>query len=158
MRLNPVFCTALIGACLFAREAIHLSARFQTVYVVQMAHGLDQYITGRLTSSRVLWVVLEPRSADAVLTDTVDDSFWTWLNQAYPSTAGATDAESARSLAFRRDLLSGVKSRGTIFLVDPRKRLVLWSAYALPRSSSPSELDRTANQITGQLKIAFGKQ
>src|SRR5215471_10511852 len=140
----------LISASLLADDITRLSPRFQTVYVVQMAQGLDQYITGRLTSSRVLWVVLEPSSADAVLTDTLDDSFWSWMTRNYPPASGGVSTAEDRGSAFRRDtaLYSyGARSRGTIFLVDPRKRVVLWSAYALPKSTSPGELDRTANQI-----------
>src|SRR5262249_1787700 len=129
MRLNPIIRTALmgasLGALLLAEDPVHLSPRFQTVYVVEMEHGLDQYLTGRLPSSRVLWVVLEPSSADAVLTDSVDDTFWNWLTLAYPpsGTAGSTSNASAdRSGTIRRDVQATGRYRGTIFLVDPRKR------------------------------------
>jgi hypothetical protein len=158
MRLNPIVWTAILGVSLFAKDNIRLSPRFQTVYVVQMAHGLDQYITGRLTSSRVLWVVLEPVSADAVLTDSVDQTFWTWLTETYPPLPGTPAGGASRGMSFRSDTPMGGKPRGTIFLVDPRRRVVLWSAYALPKGSSPGDLERTATMITGQLKAAFGRE
>jgi hypothetical protein len=122
-----------------------------------MANGLDQYLSSRLTSERALWVVLEPASADAVFTDTLDDTFWNWLARTYPPSAGASASTANRGSAFRRDTLTS-SHRGMVFLVDPRSRVVMWSAYQLPRSASPAEMDRTASQITNQLKTAFGKK
>jgi hypothetical protein len=44
------------------------------------------------------------------------------------------------------------RARGTLFLVDPHSRLVLWSIYSEPKSSSAVELDRTAERIATMLK------
>jgi len=128
-----------------------------------MSNALDQHLASRLTSAHVLWVVLEPKSADAVLTDTLDDSFWSWLEKTYPpaSSAGAAGAPApsgVRAGGLRREVEAGTRQRGTVFLVDPRTRLVLWSTYELPRNASPAELDRAATRITNQLKAAFGKK
>ncbi len=43
------------------------------------------------------------------------------------------------------------RARGTVFLVDPRSRLVIWSMYAPPKSSSAGEMDRTATRIADRL-------
>ena len=120
-----------------------------------MANSLDQYLASRLTSNRVLWVVLQPSSADAVLTDSLDDEFWSWLDKIYPAPGGA--AANDRGVAYRSGAPPS-RHRGTIFLVDPRKRLVLWSMYELPKSSSPPEQERSASRITNQLRVAFGKK
>jgi hypothetical protein len=132
-----------------------ISPRFQTVYILSMSNSLDQHLASRLTSGRVLWVVLDPASADAVMTDNVDGTFWDWLARTYPGAAGgpgnSPNANQAASAA-------PAKQRGTIFLIDPRRRLVLWSIYELPKSASPAELDRSATRITNQLKVAFGKK
>jgi hypothetical protein len=156
MRTHLVTLIALFSALLFGDD-YRLSPRFRTVYIVSMTNSLDQHLASRLTRSRVLWVVLEPASADTVLTDTLDESFWSWLARNYPApTGGATSGN--RGTAFRgADPPSG-RHRGTTFLVDPRSRLVLWSTYELPKNSSPDELDRTASRITSQLKTAFGKK
>jgi len=153
---TPVFAaTALLCASLFGANA-QISPRFRTVYILGMANSLDQYLASRLTSGRVLWVVLEPPSADAVFTDTLDDAFWTWLARTYPPAAGASTSAANRD-TLRRDTPTN-PHRGMVFLVDPRSRVVIWSAYQLPKSSAPSEMDRAATQITNQLKAAFGKK
>jgi hypothetical protein len=144
-------CVPLIG------DNARLSPRYRTVYVTEMADGLDQHLANRLTSSRVLWVVLEPASADSVLTDTLDDSFWDWLASTYPARPGAP-ASTTRGMAARRDPRTSSRHVGTVFLVDPRTRVVLWSAYEYPKNSSSIELNRTAERIVKQLKEGFGKK
>jgi hypothetical protein len=133
-----------------------LSPRFQTVYIVPMANSLDQHLASRLTSSHVLWIVLQPSKADAVLTDTLDEEFWNWLERTYPPPAGAAPDNPAS--LYRSSSPPTGKHQGTIFLIDPRTRIVLWSTYELPRNSSPSELDRSAARITSQLRTAFAKK
>jgi hypothetical protein len=156
MKPKVIVWCALLGSLLFATEA-RLSPRYQTVFILGMTNGLDQYLASRLTNSRVLWVVLEPTNADAVLTDTLDDSFWSWLARSYPPAGGAADSAS-RGSTLTRDSLSSGKSRGNVFLVDPRRRVVLWSMYALPKASVPLEMDRTASRVATQLGAAFGKK
>jgi hypothetical protein len=149
-------CVPALGALLCALAASGqalLSPRFKTVYVVSMSNSMDEYLSGRLTSNRVLWVVHQPSSADTVLTDTLNDSFWAWLERSY-GPPGNTPVDAADK-GFNRSS-SGLNSRaGTIFLVDPRRKVVLWSTYALAKNSSPDELDRTAARIATQLKSAF---
>ena len=43
------------------------------------------------------------------------------------------------------------RAKGTLFLVDPRSRLVLWSIYAPPKGASSVELDRTAAHIASRI-------
>jgi subtilisin family serine protease len=145
--------TLLAGA---AASSQTLSPRFQTVYIASMANSLDQHLANRLTSSHVLWVVLQPASADAVLTDNLDEDFWTWLDKTYPGPTGPMTASAIyRSSSYPA---TSSKQHGTIFLIDPRKRVVLWSTYELPKNSSPAELDRSAVRISNQLRTAFGKK
>jgi hypothetical protein len=139
---------------MFGAEAA-LSPRFRTVYILDMPNGLEQYLASRLTSGRVLWVVLEPASADAVLTDRLDDTFWTWLARCYPPPAGASRSTDTAS---RRESQAAAKHSGTVFLVDPRSRVVLWSTYDRARSEAPDEMDRTAARIANQLKASFTKK
>jgi hypothetical protein len=61
-------------------------------------------------------------------------------------TMGGLKGDSGtRPSSFRR-------ARGTIFLVDPHTRLVLWSIYAQPKDASGAELDRTAARIADRIK------
>src|SRR5262249_11731487 len=132
--------------------------RFRTVYILQMSNALDQHLASRLSNIRALWVVLDPASADAVLTDSVDAAFWTWMQRTYPPGNGGLLADTARSGGLTHDVPPGGNHRGTVFLVDPRKRVVLWSAYELAKNASPTELDHAASRIANQLKAAFGRR
>ena len=145
---------AVLLCALAASGQALLSPRFKTVYVVSMANSMDEYLASRLTSSRVLWVVHQASSADTVLTDTLNENFWTWLERSY-GPAGSAPVDAAGT-AFNRGYSGINQHSGTIFLVDPRRKVVLCSKYDLPKNSSPNELDRTATRIATQLKQAFG--
>ena len=159
MKILQLLLTAtLLCAPLTAGDPAPLSPRFRTVYILQMANGLDQHMASRLTSSRVMWVVLEPSSADAVLTESVDDSFWAWLARTYPPAPGAHAAPDRASAPTKADATAVPKHPGTVFLVDPRARVILWSAWEEPGKATPGELDRTAGRFTNLLKTAFEKK
>lgn len=145
---------ALFGSVVFAQTP-KLSPRFQTVYILSMPNGRDQYLASRLTSGSVLWVVSEPKNADAVLTDTVDENFWLWVSQTYPP-PNSTGRATADDTALGRTRQSA--NKGTVFLVDPRRRLILWSTYDRAKDMSSDELDRSAARIANQLKTAVGKR
>jgi hypothetical protein len=155
MRTLGIALATLLCASVFGDE-VRLSPRFRTVYILTMSNALDQHLASRLSSGHVLWVVLEPASADAVLTDSLDDAFWTWLQRTYPPANATAIADHPR--ASLRDVPPSGPYRGTIFLVDPRKRLVLWSAYEFPRDLSPAGLDHAAIRISNQLKGAFARK
>jgi hypothetical protein len=140
---------------MFASDA-HLSPRFRTVYILQMSNSLDQHLASRLSNMHVLWVVLDPTSADAVLTDSLDGAFWKWMDQNYQSASGGTAA--GRTAKADPDAPPAGAPRGTIFLVDPRQRVVLWSTYSPAKNGSSAEMDRTANRIANELRSAFGRK
>jgi hypothetical protein len=156
MRLPAILLSATLCAFLYGDDA-RISPRFQTVYILEMANSFDQHLASRLTASRVLWVVLDPASADAVLTESLDESFLSWMQRTYAPAHGAPVSDAAAS-APRRPSAIGEQNRGTIFLVDPRRRLVLWSACERPKDTSSTEADRTAMRLTNELKLAFGKK
>jgi hypothetical protein len=151
---------AVILIALLCRQALcddtRLSPRFRTVYILPMGNGLDQHLASHLTSRRVLWVVLDPPSADAIMTDALDEVFWNWLLRAYP--ASVLPSGNSGALTNRGGNAPAPNHSGTVFLVDPRRRVILWSTYDLPKNGSPSELERSAERITNQLKAAFGKR
>jgi hypothetical protein len=124
-----------------------------------MSNGLDQHLASRLTANRVLWVVLEPSSADAVLTESLDESFWSWLARTYPPAPGTPAPSGGRGPASAKDPASNSKHPGMVFLVDPRTKVVLWSAWDQPQPKpTPSDLASSADRITRQLKTAFEKK
>ena len=124
----------------------------RTVYIVPMANGLDRHLASRLTSSGAVWIVLDPENADAVLTDRVDEAFWAWSNARYKrpgkaSSAAFNDDDRSR---YERPRLGGY--RGTVFLVDPRNGVVLWSIYEPTPDTSPNALDQAAVRVASNLK------
>jgi hypothetical protein len=149
--------TSLLSAALFGAEG-RLSPRFRTVYILGMASGRDQYLANRLTSARVMWVVLEPTSADAVLTETLDDTFWTWLTHTYPPPASASRPPGNEGVGALRGSQLNQTQGGTVFLVDPRSKVILWSTYEPAKNSSPGELDHAAERIGNQLKASLSRK
>ena len=143
-----------VFACATLSAADTLSPRFRTVYVLEMADGLDQYLSSRLTANRVFWVVLEPTSADAVLTQSLDENFWNWLSHNYPPPAGAPASTRSPAPATGR---TTPRQPGMVFLVDPRTRVVLWSFWISPKKATPDELNHNAEVIAAQLKTVVAK-
>jgi hypothetical protein len=156
MRVRTVLLVLILCAFLYGDD-VHLSPRFQTVYILEMSNAFDQHLASRLTAGRVLWVVLDPASADAVITESVDDTFLTWMQKTY-TTAPGTPANDPSGAALHKSAAPGDKGRGTVFLVDPRRRVVLWSACEMRKDSSSVEADRAALRLANELKAAFGKK
>jgi hypothetical protein len=124
---------------------------------MEMANAFDQHLASRLTAGHVLWVVLDPGSADAVITESVDDAFASWMQRTYAPAPGTSASDASNSMA-RRAAIVGQTGRGTVFLVDPHRRIVLWSACELRKDSSSAEADRAATRLANELKAAFGKK
>lgn len=142
-------------------------SRVQTVYLLPMGNGLDQYLAGHLTRLGLFQVVADPKKADAVFTDRLGEAFEQRMRELYPpppppkpekAEAAEPPAEAAESKTETARQSGGAppsswgRGRGTIFLVDAHSRQVLWSVYQRPRDSSPDELNRTAERIAQRLK------
>jgi hypothetical protein len=125
----------------------------RTVYVLPMAGGLDQYLAQRLSSDHVMKVIADPKMADVVLTDRLDEAFEQKLAEirATDQKKDDKDKDDTRAhAAFRSS-----KGKGTIFLVDAKSREVLWSDYEkVPASSSSNVLNREAERIAKKLQAA----
>ncbi|HWB83374.1 MAG TPA: hypothetical protein VG675_04485 [Bryobacteraceae bacterium] len=138
----------------------------RSVYVMPMAHGLDQYLVSRLTSNHVFQVVTDPKRADAVLSDRVGSSLENKLDDMTtpapkpdakpketsdesPVTALSTTVNKLDSPALNS---SWGRAKGTVFLVDATSRQVLWSVYETPKGTDSQQLDRTASDIVSRLK------
>jgi hypothetical protein len=157
-------------------------AGVHSVYILPMRSGLDQFLANRLTNGGVFRVVTDPKLADAVLTDHIGETFEAQLEEmipkpepvkklAPPATAPPMkkdkDDDSSRSLLGSmvdadakpanpaRNSTFG-RTKGTIFLVDEKSRLVLWSVYDLPKGSDSKEMDRTASDIVSRIKKDLG--
>jgi hypothetical protein len=129
-----------------------LQLKTRTVYIVPMANGLDRHLASRLTSSGVVRVVLVPESADAVFTDRVDEAFWIWSNARYKLSVDPSNAALGDDDRFRYEPPRMGGYRGTVFLVDPRNGVVLWSMYEPTPDTSPKALDQAAVHVAINLK------
>jgi len=148
---STILIAALLCPILYGGD-FHLQLKTRKVYIVPMANGLDRHLASRLTSSGVVWVVLDPENADAVLTDRVDESFWSWSNARYRAASKSLNAtlnDEDRS-RYEHPRIGGY--RGTVFLVDPRAGLVLWSIYEPTPDTSPNALDQAAGHVATSLK------
>ena len=87
LALLLLFCSAVTGAEL---------ADVHTVYLLKMSKGMDQYLANRLTNDHVFQVVTDPKLADAVLTDRIDESFEFKLEELFPSPKPEPDPEPVK--------------------------------------------------------------
>jgi hypothetical protein len=150
----------------------------RNVYVMPMARGLDQYLASRITSEGVFQIVTDPKLADAVLSDKVGDGLRTELEAIFPTPkpepeeeekkvdTASGDNEGASIAAAMKETEGKVerpqsafgRSKGNIFLVEAKSRLVVWSTYDPPKSSTSRELDRTAFDIVSRIRKDLKKQ
>lgn len=146
----------------------------QTVYMLPMSGGLDQFLANRLTKGKRFVVVTDPLTADAVFTDRIGPVLEQRLDDLYPppppppteaaakpEAAGKTDtgkksSDSEIEPPFTHEaaparISSFNRGKGNVFLIDRATRRVLWSYYKLPRNSRAPELDHTADVIADHL-------
>ena len=153
----------------------------RTVYLMPMAHGLDQFLASRLTREHVFAVVADPALADGVLTEQLGEALVAELEKLHPTAKPEEDEAEADSkeadtvdkiqekekekgsdveaLAKPRTFTNAEipqstfgRGKGTLFLVDAHSRAILWSVYEPPKRFSSDELDRTAKRVVVRLK------
>jgi hypothetical protein len=143
------------------------------VYVMPMSRGMDQYLANRLAGAHVFEVVTDPKLADAVFTDRLGEGFENQLEDYSPTPKSSEPVEKppdppakrgdkTATLSFGAEASNKLsnpslnssfgRSRGTLFLVDAKSRMVVWSTYDPPKGTSGKELNRTASDIVAHLK------
>ena len=155
-------------------------AAIRSVYVMPMARGLDQHLASHIASQGPFQVVTDPKLADAVFSDRVGQALQVQLENIFPTPKSPEEieaekaakaakeaneekpekdtsiAEALRETAGKVESVaqnsSFGRSRGNIFLVEAKSRVVLWSTYEPPKSSMPRDLDRVASDIVARLK------
>jgi hypothetical protein len=152
MKLPATFLAVALLCSTMSAADFQLQLKTRTVYIVPMANGLNSHIASRLTSSGVVWVVLEPGSAEAVLTDRVDDAFWGWSTLHYKAAGKTSNTALHDDDPYRFEHSSTGPYRGTLFLVDPRNGLILWSMYEPTPNTTSNALDLAATHIAASLK------
>ena len=145
-----LLCVIALGSPLLSYGAD--SSGVQTVYLLPMANGLDQYVANRLAASGVFQVTTDPKKADAIFTDKLGEAFEQRLDSLIRPPAEKSSKESKAEERAAPRVSTFSRSKGTMFLVDGATRAVLWSIYEPPKNTSPGELDRTAQRIVSSLK------
>lgn len=144
MRLLAVICA--VGASLLAADF----SGVKTVYLMPMPRGLDQYLAVRLAKDNAFQVVTDPHKADAIFTDQIGEGFEQALSDLYApkkQTDGKLENdEPARPIS--QPLSHG---KGSFFLVDRNSHVVLWSTYAVPKSTRSQDLNDLAGKIVAEL-------
>jgi hypothetical protein len=168
-----LFLLGCSGALLCAADL----SRVRNVYVMPMAKGLDQYLASRITSAGLFQVVTDPKLADAILSDRVGENLQSQLEKIFPTPkpeeveeeqpapakagepAERQNSSIAAALAETEGKAGNVaqsssfgRSKGNIFLVEAKSRLVLWSIYDPPKSGDSRDLDHIASDIVSRLK------
>jgi hypothetical protein len=142
-------------------------SQIQTVYLLQMGNGFDQYLANRLTQLGPYRVVTDPQIADAIFTDRLGKPFEMRFNELFPkppekapeepTKEKTTDetAEPARKAPEESQRVippsSFGRGKGTVFLVARKSRSVVWSAFHNPKVTTPEVLDDVAERVVKQL-------
>ncbi len=154
-----------------ADQPVHASQQLgmRNVYFLPLPSGLEHFIANHLVKRGLLTVVTDPQLADAVFTDTLGKGFEKRLLELYPPPAppkpepkddkdedakkddDSGDAMDVKSAPQERFSSFG-RGKGTIFLVDRKTNLVLWSAYVKPRSSAADDLNKAAKTIVDRIQ------
>jgi hypothetical protein len=157
---------ALLFSCSAALLCATDLTNVHTVYLLRMGRGMDQFLASRLTEDRIFQVVTDPKQADAVFTDQIDEDFEAKLEDLFPSPDAAKPAPPPKEdkegqtnpllgdtvNKLSRPPSSFGRARGTVFLVDAKSRRVIWSVFEPAKSGSPRDLDRTASDIVNRIK------
>ena len=143
----------------------------RSVYAWPMTKSFDQYLAEQIAAESVFDVVVDPKLANAVLTDRIDAPFLAALDELFPlpepgdpEQAEKKDDEdglAADSIeaggAFKRPKNRSMgRPQGTLFLVDVRSRTVLWSTFLKEYDPSPNKLHQQARNVVQRIKERLG--
>lgn len=144
------------------------------VYVLPMAHGLEQFLANTLTNEHVFVIVTDPKLADAFVTDRIGPALQERMDIMLASPPpekpapkpGDKEAAKESGSMLLTDTVNKLEkpvsnstvggNKGTIFLVGAKSRQVAWSMYELPKDATSRELDRIASVIVSRLKKDMG--
>jgi hypothetical protein len=151
-RAAAALCGLLFGVSLSAASAANADlAQIKTVYLLPMSGGLDQYLAVHLTNGKVMEVVTDPKKADAVFTDRIGSNFEAKLDALYapPKPKDSKDLGDDYVPAVMQPLSAG---KGSVFLVNRKTRVVVWSTYVSPRSRQADDMNKVAGTVSNRLE------
>ncbi len=145
----------------FAQGNAELS-QVQTIYLMPMANGFDQYLANRLRIINQIRVVTDASKADAIFTDKIGLAFEARLDEMeaaakekIAAAAPPVDGESQQMKLAPKVVSSIGRGRGTYFLVDRRSRVVLWSSFHKAKDAQPHNMHSNAGKVANELAADF---
>ena len=139
--------------------------RVQKVYLWPMSDSLDQFLAEQVATEGVFDVVVDPKRAQAILTDRISSKFLEGMEELFPTPEeiaeatkeeeGADDPGSALAGAYRVErspIYSASRAEGAVFLVDVSTREVLWSTFLKGYDTTPKAMHRQARMVVMRLK------
>ena len=169
MALPVWLCGLLLVSSAFAADL----GRVRSVYTWPMTRSFDQYLAEQITTESVFDVVVDPKLANAVLTDRIDSHFLAAMDELFPLPEPDDPAETEQAATEKKDEVSNESieaggafkrpvnrpmgsPRGTLFLVDVHSRTVLWSTYLKEYDPSPNKLHQQARSVVKRIKEQMG--
>ena len=149
----------------------------QTIYVLPMGSGMDQFVAHQVARYGLYQVTSDPRQAEAFLSDFVGTTFETRVDDLLTAAREKAEKEAeelAKKEAAKADpslardrsdekvedrsgefqmagdatrVHSFSRGRGNIFLIDAKSRRVLWTGFDVPKSTRPNELQKSAERL-----------
>ena len=147
--------------------------QLQTVYLMPMANGFDQYLANGLRGIGQFRIVTDAFKADAIFTDKIGPAFESRLDEletlakekaladapvpAVNADPTAPVSADKNQMKFAPKVVSTIgRGRGTYFLVDRRSRTVLWSTFQTSKDAQPKSLNEKAKKISGEFAKELG--
>ncbi len=158
-RIAAVF--FLCSAAIFAQGL----ASVNDVYVWPMQSSFDQYLAQELARQGAFRIVVDPKDADAILTERIDETFLERVTEMFaepePEPLESEDEEAevpavgesieGGGIKMRQTRSSFGRSKGNIFLVDVENRSVIWSTYLKEFDRAPDRLNERARDVVQRL-------
>lgn len=139
--------------------------RVQKVYLWPMSDSLDQFLAEQVATESVFDVVVDPKRAQAILTDRISSKFLEGMEELFPTPEeiaeankeeeGADDPAAVPAGAYRPErspIYSASRAEGAVFLVDVSTREVLWSTFLKGYDTTPKAMHRQARMVVMRLK------
>ncbi len=132
----------------------------ESLYVLPMRGGFDQFLSNHVASAKLFRVVTDPKAAGVFLADKIGEPFERKMAELNPppdednkkgDSRGAQREHEAPPAAF-----SSAAGKGNVFLVDAKSRQVIWSGYIKPKNNTPDELNRTAKKVVERMVADLG--
>ena len=163
MALPAWLCGLLFVSSAFAADL----SGVRSVYTWPMTKSFDQYLAEQITTESVFDVVVDPKLANAVLTDRIDAPFLAAMDELFPlpepddsekdDEEDPADESIEAGGAFKRPKNRPMgRPHGTLFLVDIHSRTVLWSTYLKEYDPSPNKLHQQARSVVQRIKKQLG--